>query len=79
VAAEARRPDRQGQGIGTALLGAHHALLDQEGIVAYLEAADERTRGLYLRHGYTDYGRPIALAGGPSMHPMVRHPRTCGL
>ncbi len=69
------RPDRQGQGIGTALLDAHHAILDQEGIAAYLEASDERTRGIYLRHGYTDHGSPIELAGGPSMYPMVRHPR----
>ena len=68
------RPDRQGQGTGTALLHAHHAILDTEGIVAYLEASDERTRGIYLRHGYADYGNPITLVGGPSMYPMVRHP-----
>ena len=70
------RPDRQGQGTGTALLDAHHAILDAEGIVAYLEASDERTRGIYLRHGYADYGNPITLAGGLLMYPMVRHPRT---
>jgi GNAT superfamily N-acetyltransferase len=72
------RPDRQGQGIGTALLDAHHAVLDQEGTAAYLEAADERTRGLYLRHGYADHGSPIELPDGPRMYPMVRHPRTTG-
>jgi len=85
------RPDRQGQGTGTALLDAHHAVLDQEGIVAYLEASDERNRGLYLRHGYTDYSAPIELPpssllhsdhGAPGqqadpvhMYPMVRSPR----
>jgi GNAT superfamily N-acetyltransferase len=40
------RPDRQGQGIGTALLHAHHAVLEDQGIPAYLEASDERTRRL---------------------------------
>jgi GNAT superfamily N-acetyltransferase len=70
------RPDRQGQGIGTALLAAHHAVLDEQGIPAYLEASDERTRRLYLDHGYADHGSPIDFAGGVSMFPMVREPHT---
>jgi GNAT superfamily N-acetyltransferase len=69
------RPDRQGQGTGTALLDAHHAVLDEEGTVAYLEASDERTRRIYLRHGYADYGTPIQLPGGPCMYPMLRRPK----
>ena len=68
------RPDTQGQGTGTALLQAHHATFDWQGIAAYLEASDERTRDLYLRHGYTDHGEPIELPDGPSMYPMVRTP-----
>jgi len=68
------RPDTQGQGVGTALLQAHHATFDWQGIAAYLEASDERTRDLYLRHGYTDHGEPIELPDGPSMYPMVRTP-----
>ncbi len=84
------RPGRQGHGAGTALLDAHHASLDQEGLTAYLEASDERTRGLYLRHGYGDHGAPIELndgllagsgdlmpgqpAGSARMYPMVRRP-----
>ena len=44
------------------------------GIAAYLEASDERTRDLYLRHGYTDHGESIELPDGPSMYPMVRIP-----
>jgi hypothetical protein len=44
------------------------------GIAAYLEASDERTRDLYLRHGYTDHGEPIELPDGRSMYPMVRIP-----
>jgi GNAT superfamily N-acetyltransferase len=66
------RPDRQGRGIGTTMLRAHHALLDEEGIPAYLEAANQRTRVMYLRHGYTDHGAPIQLPGGPFMFPMWR-------
>ena len=36
-----------------------------DGIPAYLEASDERTRRIYLRHGYADYGSPIRLPDGP--------------
>jgi GNAT superfamily N-acetyltransferase len=91
LAIVAVRPDRQGQGTGTALLDAHHAVLDEQGMTAYLEASDERTRSIYLRHGYADYGTPIQLPGGlvaggdhltpgqpadgPRMYPMVRRPK----
>jgi GNAT superfamily N-acetyltransferase len=67
------RPDRQGQGIGTALLHFYHELLDHEvGAPAYLEASDLRTRQIYLRHGYADHGPPIRLPNGPLMYPMWR-------
>ena len=72
------RPAQQGQGIGTAFLEAHDATFDWQGIASYLEASDERTRELYLRHGYTDHGSPIELPGGPFMYPMVRQPGTTG-
>jgi GNAT superfamily N-acetyltransferase len=66
-------PHQQGTGIGTALLNAHHQALDRgDGTPAYLEASDQRTRRLYLRHGYTDHGPPIQLADGPRMYPMWR-------
>ena len=70
------RPDRQGQGIGTALLHARHAMLEDQGIPAYLEASDERTRRLYLDHGYADRGSPIEFADGVPMYPMWREPHT---
>ena len=67
------RPDRQGQGTGTALLRASHDTLDHDaGEPAYLEAADLRTRRIYLRHGYADHGSPIQLPDGPVMYPMWR-------
>jgi len=70
------RPDRQGQGIGTALLQARHTVLEGEGTPAYLEASDDRTRRIYLDHGYADYGTPIEFADGVRMYPMWREPRT---
>jgi GNAT superfamily N-acetyltransferase len=69
------RPDLQGRGIGTALLGDHHARLDAAGRAAYLEADDPRNRALYLRHGYADRGDPIVLEGRTLMWPMWRSPR----
>jgi GNAT superfamily N-acetyltransferase len=44
------RPDRQGQGIGTALLHAHHAVLEDQHIPAYLEASAPRGAVLYRPH-----------------------------
>jgi GNAT superfamily N-acetyltransferase len=73
------RPDSQGQGTGTMLLRAHHAALDDDGIPAYLEAATQRTKRLYQRHGYIGHGAPFRLPGrGPLMWPMWREPRQPG-
>jgi GNAT superfamily N-acetyltransferase len=69
-------PGQQGRGIGTALLRTGHAALDDEGMPAYLEASDARTRRLYLTHGYIDYGSPIELPDGPRMYPMWRSPQS---
>lgn len=70
------RPDRQGHGIGTALLRAQHAALDRESRPAYLEAATWRLRHLYMANGYRDHGEPIELPDGPTMYPMWREPRS---
>jgi GNAT superfamily N-acetyltransferase len=73
------RPDRQGQGLGTALLRAHHDQLDRDaGTAAYLEAATQRTVRLYQRHGYhlTPGGSFRLPASGPPMWPMIRPPVT---
>ncbi|HEY5986941.1 MAG TPA: GNAT family N-acetyltransferase [Streptosporangiaceae bacterium] len=70
------RPDKQGQGTGTALLRAHQQTLDRQNMAAYLEASDLRTRQLYLHQGYVlRPNRPIRLPdGGPLMYPMLRKP-----
>jgi GNAT superfamily N-acetyltransferase len=67
------RPDRQGQGIGSALLSAYHDAVGP-GQPVYLEASSRRSRGLYRRHGYADCGEPYYLPGGPPMYPMWRGP-----
>ena len=73
------RPDRQGHGTGTALLDAHHAVLDRDpGMPAYLEASSLRSRDLYLTHRYSDHDPPIHLADGPPMYPMMRQPQVRG-
>ena len=74
------RPDRQGQGLGSALMRARHRDLDREGRPAYLEAASPRARDLYLRHGYAlRPGSPFHLPdGGPPMWPMMRPPAAAG-
>jgi ribosomal protein S18 acetylase RimI-like enzyme len=66
-------PGRQGTGIGTALLRAMMEQCDLEGVAAYLEA-DERSRSLYLRHGFEAIGQ-MRLPNGPSVWPMWRAPR----
>jgi GNAT superfamily N-acetyltransferase len=71
------QPNRQQQGIGTALLRAHHATLDEAGMPAYLEAADLNSRRLYQAHGYVlQPNTPIRLPDGPEMWPMWRKPST---
>ncbi|GIF40931.1 GNAT family N-acetyltransferase [Actinoplanes xinjiangensis] len=67
------RPGRQNEGIGSALLGRHHARLDRAGIPAYLEANDPRNRDLYLRHGY-QVRSVIDLPDGPPLWAMWRAP-----
>jgi GNAT superfamily N-acetyltransferase len=71
------RRDHQGLGIGSALLRRHHQFLDTQALPAYLEAAELRSRQLYLRHGYADLGPPNHLPfGGPPMYPMWRAARS---
>ncbi|MFC8851170.1 MULTISPECIES: GNAT family N-acetyltransferase [unclassified Micromonospora] len=68
-------PERQGQGIGSALLRHHHAWLDANGVPGYLEASSETGRDLYARHGY----RPrevFRLPDGTPFFPMWREPAT---
>ncbi|MCX4905525.1 GNAT family N-acetyltransferase [Streptomyces sp. NBC_00878] len=69
-------PGRQGEGLGTALV--QHVLdrCDGEGLPAYLEASNERSRALYERLGFAFMGSTLDLPEGPSMWPMWREPRS---
>ncbi|UUY04011.1 GNAT family N-acetyltransferase [Svornostia abyssi] len=64
-------PERQGEGIGSALLRAVLDRCDDEGIPAYLEATSPRNAGLYERHGFRTTGE-IVLPDGPTMWAMWR-------
>ncbi|CAM5463593.1 GNAT family N-acetyltransferase OS=Streptomyces alboniger OX=132473 GN=CP975_23945 PE=4 SV=1 [Streptomyces alboniger] len=69
------RPDRQGEGLGTALVTAVLERCDREGGHAYLEASNVRSRDLYERLGFVFTGTPLDLPDGPRMWPMWREPR----
>ncbi|WP_030683402.1 GNAT family N-acetyltransferase [Streptomyces sp. NRRL B-1347] len=69
------RPDRQGQGLGTALVNTVLERCDRDGLHAYLEASNTRSRELYLRLGFTDLGQVLDLPDGPTIWPMWREPR----
>ncbi|MEU9735837.1 GNAT family N-acetyltransferase [Streptomyces sp. NPDC048002] len=68
-------PGRQGEGIGTALMGPVLDRCDGDGVPAYLEASSPRSRALYERLGFALLGSPLALPDGPQMFPMWREPR----
>jgi GNAT superfamily N-acetyltransferase len=70
-------PERQGEGLGTALMAPVLDSCDREGTAAYLEASSERSRELYRRRGFADIGEPLRLPdGGPLMYPMWRDAQT---
>ncbi|MEU2874319.1 GNAT family N-acetyltransferase [Streptomyces olivoreticuli] len=68
-------PGRRGQGRGRALLAPVLDRCDQEGMPAYLEASNERSKALYERLGFASTGTVVDLPGGPRMWPMWREPR----
>ncbi|MFJ8183096.1 GNAT family N-acetyltransferase [Streptomyces sp. NPDC096105] len=71
-------PGRQGEGLGTALIGSVLDRCDREARAAYLEASSERSVRLYRRLGFEPTGEPLRLPDGPLMYPMWREPRPSG-
>lgn len=68
-------PERQGEGLGTAMMAPVLERCDREGVPAYLEASSARSRQLYERLGFTFMGTAVQLPDGPLMWPMWREPR----
>lgn len=67
-------PGRQGEGLGTALIGSVLERCDREQLPTYLEASSARSRALYERLGFELVDRPLELPDGPRMWPMWREP-----
>jgi GNAT superfamily N-acetyltransferase len=67
------RPERQGAGLGGALMAPILERCDRDRVPAYLEATSDRNRALYERHGFRAHG-DIPLPGGPALWRMWRDP-----
>jgi len=67
-------PERQGRGLGTALIAPALRDLDGDGTPAYLEASSPRSRELYLRNGFVVTGEFELPSGGPPLWQMWREP-----
>jgi GNAT superfamily N-acetyltransferase len=68
------RPDRQGEGIGAALLDPVLQRCDHEGAGAYLESSKESNIPYYRRFGFELVGE-VEFPSGPTIWPMWRDPR----
>lgn len=68
-------PERQGQGIGSALIAPTLARADAAGLPCYLETAKERNLVFYRRHGFEVRHEENIPGGGPKVWMMVRQPR----
>jgi ribosomal protein S18 acetylase RimI-like enzyme len=68
-------PTRQGQGLGSRLMGPLLGRLDVGRLPAFLEASTDRSRALYERHGF-DVTATFNMPGrGPLLRQMWRDPR----
>jgi GNAT superfamily N-acetyltransferase len=67
-------PERQGAGIGGALLTAVLDICDERQTLAYLDATRSENRRLYERYGFEATGE-IRLPEGPTKWPMLRPPQ----
>jgi GNAT superfamily N-acetyltransferase len=68
------RPDRQGAGLGSALLVRTLSRLDEARIPAYLENSNPANAPLYLRHGFRAVDEIRLPGGGPTELCMWRDP-----
>jgi ribosomal protein S18 acetylase RimI-like enzyme len=68
-------PDRQGRGIGSALLAPVLQRCDGDGTPAYLESSKESNVGFYRRLGFEVLDTVELPGGGPPVWPMWREPQ----
>ncbi len=68
-------PERQGQGVGAALLEPVLALADEDGMPAYLESSKERNVAFYARFGFVVVEELHSKVGSPPMWRMWREAR----
>lgn len=68
-------PERQGQGVGSALLRAMLTQIDEAGEPAYLESSKERNVPLYARFGFEVIHQIPSVSGSPPIRRMWRAPR----
>lgn len=66
-------PARQGEGLGSSLLGPGLRRCDEDGVGAYLETSTERNVRFYSRHGFR-VTEEVPLPNGPPMWLMWRDP-----
>lgn len=68
-------PDRQGRGLGSALMRPTLERCDREGLAAYIEASNERSAALYERLGF-QLVEELRVGGSPPLRLMIRPPFT---
>jgi GNAT superfamily N-acetyltransferase len=71
----ATHPDYRGRGIGMSLLAHNLALVDAEGLPAYLESSNPANNRRYEGVGFRAIGEFSYSDGGPLVTTMLRSPR----
>jgi GNAT superfamily N-acetyltransferase len=69
-------PERQGHGVGSALLRSMLEQVDERGEPAFLESSKERNVPLYARFGFEVIDTLPSRSGSPPIWRMWREPRT---
>jgi GNAT superfamily N-acetyltransferase len=66
-------PAYRGRGVGTRLLEHGLAIVDRDGLPAYLESTNAANLSLYRRFGFQELSE-VRVGASPARYPMLRHP-----